>query len=127
METSVPTQAVLLVEGISDQRAVEALARRRGRDLAGEGVAVVPMGGYGNVGPFVERFGAADAALRLGCLYDADAERHIAHALRRHGMAPEPSRSALEALGFYASRPTSRTSSARRRTCRDGRDPGGSG
>ena len=37
--------AVVLVEGLSDQAAVEALAERRGRDLDAEGVAVVPIGG----------------------------------------------------------------------------------
>ena len=40
---------VVLVEGASDRRAVETLARRRGRDLQAEGVAIVPMGGYGNL------------------------------------------------------------------------------
>jgi hypothetical protein len=37
-------RAVVLVEGVSDQRAVEALAHRRGRDLHAEGVAVVRWG-----------------------------------------------------------------------------------
>lgn len=37
--------AVLLVEGVSDQMAVEALAARRGRDLRGARCAVVPTGG----------------------------------------------------------------------------------
>ena len=36
---------VILVEGISDQIAVDALARRRGRLLEDEGVVVVPVGG----------------------------------------------------------------------------------
>ena len=40
---------IVLVEGTSDRRAVETLARRRGRDLQAEGVAIVPMGGYGNL------------------------------------------------------------------------------
>ena len=40
-------RGVVLVEGTSDRRAVETLARRRGRDLQAEGVAVVPMGGSG--------------------------------------------------------------------------------
>ncbi|HWL43214.1 MAG TPA: TOPRIM nucleotidyl transferase/hydrolase domain-containing protein [Ilumatobacter sp.] len=37
--------AMILVEGISDQIAVEALAARRGRDLVEERIAVVPIGG----------------------------------------------------------------------------------
>ncbi|HUH15877.1 MAG TPA: TOPRIM nucleotidyl transferase/hydrolase domain-containing protein [Gaiellaceae bacterium] len=42
--------AVVLVEGESDRVAVETLARRRGRDLAAEGVAVVPIGGAQAIG-----------------------------------------------------------------------------
>src|SRR5689334_18996534 len=37
--------AVVLVEGMSDQAAVQTLAERSGRDLRAEGVFVVPMGG----------------------------------------------------------------------------------
>ena len=37
--------AVIIVEGISDQIAVETLARRRGRDLDAEHVSVLPVGG----------------------------------------------------------------------------------
>jgi predicted ATP-dependent endonuclease of OLD family len=43
-------RAVILVEGVSDQRAVEAVAERRRRDLAAEGVAVVPIGGAQAIG-----------------------------------------------------------------------------
>jgi hypothetical protein len=45
--------AVVLVEGTSDKVAIETLAARRGRDLAAEGVAVVPIGGAHAVGRFV--------------------------------------------------------------------------
>ena len=41
---------VILVEGVSDQRALEALAARHGRDLEAEGVAIVPIGGAHAVG-----------------------------------------------------------------------------
>ena len=50
-------RAVVLVEGVSDQRAVLTLAVRRGRDLAAEGVAVLAMGGVTNVRRFLELFG----------------------------------------------------------------------
>jgi predicted ATP-dependent endonuclease of OLD family len=36
--------AIVLVEGISDQVALETLAARRGRDLARERVRIVPIG-----------------------------------------------------------------------------------
>ncbi len=48
--------AVILVEGVSDQATVEALARRSGRDLGGEGVQVVPIGGAQAIGRAIERF-----------------------------------------------------------------------
>jgi hypothetical protein len=37
--------AVVLVEGITDRIALQAVAARLGRDLAGDGVEVVPIGG----------------------------------------------------------------------------------
>ena len=52
---NVPPNAVVLVEGVSDQLAVEALAARRGRDLTAEGVAGVPIGGAGNIRRFLEQ------------------------------------------------------------------------
>src|SRR3954447_3245756 len=39
------TSSVVLVEGTSDEIAVRALASRLGRDLDGEGVRVLPIGG----------------------------------------------------------------------------------
>jgi hypothetical protein len=47
---------IVLVEGLSDQIAVETLAVRRGRDLEAEGVVVVPIGGAHAVRRFASRF-----------------------------------------------------------------------
>jgi hypothetical protein len=49
--------AVILVEGVSDKVAVEALARRRGRDLAAEGVSVVAIGGAQAIGRVLAELG----------------------------------------------------------------------
>jgi hypothetical protein len=49
-----------LVEGWSDQAALEALARRRGRDLLAEGIVVVPIGGATNVQRFVQALVRSD-------------------------------------------------------------------
>src|SRR5215216_69833 len=54
---SVDVRAVVLVEGISDQCALAALAERRGRDLHAEGISVVPIGGAQSIGRFLNRFG----------------------------------------------------------------------
>ena len=82
----------MLVEGTSDRLALEALARRRGRDLEGDGVAIVPMGGYGNLPRFLARY----RDLRLAGLYDAGEERHF---LRTLDCADQGE---LERTGFYA-------------------------
>jgi hypothetical protein len=54
-------RAVVLVEGLSDRLALEALARRRGRDLAADGVAVIAMHGATNLGRYLERYGPGRA------------------------------------------------------------------
>jgi hypothetical protein len=85
-------RGVVLVEGTSDRRAVEVLARRRGRDLRAEGVAVVEMGGYGNLPRLLGQY----RGLRRVGLYDAGEERHFLRAL---GCVD---RAELERAGFYA-------------------------
>jgi hypothetical protein len=62
--------AVVLVEGISDQAAVETLAARRGRNLRDEGVFIVPMGGATNIGHFLGLFGPRGFGVRLVGLCD---------------------------------------------------------
>jgi hypothetical protein len=94
----VEERAVILVEGVSDRIAVEALAERRGRDLRGEGVSVVPIGGAQALGRFLERFGAD---VRLAGLCDAGEERDFARALERAGLGIDLTRADMEALGFY--------------------------
>jgi hypothetical protein len=85
-------RGVVLVEGTSDCRAVETLARRRGRDLHAEGVAIVPMGGYGNLPRLLRQY----RHLRIGGLYDVGEERHFLRALECDD------RGELERVGFYA-------------------------
>jgi hypothetical protein len=85
-------RGVVLVEGASDRRAVETLARRRGRDLDAEGVAVVPMGGYGNLPRLLRQY----HDVRLAGLYDIGEERHFLGALGCDD------RGDLECAGFYA-------------------------
>ena len=45
--------AVIAVEGVSDRIVLERLARRRGRDLAAEGIDIVPIGGAHAISRFV--------------------------------------------------------------------------
>ena len=83
---------MVLVEGASDRRAVETLARRRGRDLQAEGVSVVAMGGFGNL----PRLLGQHRDVPLAGLYDVGEERHFLRALGCKD------RGELERVGFYA-------------------------
>jgi hypothetical protein len=93
--------AVVLVEGVSDVGAVEALAERRGRDLAAEGVAVIPMGGAQAIGRYLAEYGPQGHDLRLAGLCDAGEERQYRRALERAGLGANLTRADLEQLGFY--------------------------
>ena len=94
-------RAVVLVEGISDQRALEALARRRGRDLQAEGVSIVPIGGAQAIGSSLERYGPNGLNLRLAGLCDVGEERELKRGLERAGIGSDHTRADMEALGFY--------------------------
>ncbi|OJF16209.1 TOPRIM nucleotidyl transferase/hydrolase domain-containing protein [Couchioplanes caeruleus] len=61
---------VALVEGISDQIAVETAATCRGRDLEAERVVVVPIGGAHAIGRFLAEAGPLRAGVRLAGLCD---------------------------------------------------------
>ncbi|MEU3548714.1 TOPRIM nucleotidyl transferase/hydrolase domain-containing protein [Streptomyces longwoodensis] len=80
-------RSAVLLEGLSDAAAVDALAARRGRDLAGEGVCVLPMGGATNVGRFARLLGPAGLGLRLTGLCDAGERRYYDRALEHAGQA----------------------------------------
>ncbi|MFI1314004.1 TOPRIM nucleotidyl transferase/hydrolase domain-containing protein [Streptomyces albidoflavus] len=63
-------RTAVLLEGLSDLAAVEALAARQGRDLAAEGVCVVQMAGAMNVGRYALTLGPPGLGLRLTGLCD---------------------------------------------------------
>lgn len=88
---------VILVEGASDRAAVEALAQRLGRDLAVEGIEVVPIGGAQAIGRALAQFAGA----RLAGLCDAGEEQDFQRALERAGLGENLDREGLEALGFF--------------------------
>ena len=94
-------RAVVLVEGTSDQVALETLARRRSRDLAAEGVAVIPMGGAQAIGRFLEQFGPRGLDVRLAGLCDAAEEDEYRRGLERAGLGSDLTRAGMERLGFY--------------------------
>jgi hypothetical protein len=97
----VDPRTVVLVEGSSDQVALQALAEHRGRDLAAEAIAVVPMGGATNIRRFLELFGPRGLNLRLAGLCDAGEEAEVRRGLEWAGLGSNLGRADMEALGFY--------------------------
>src|ERR1700674_4020786 len=101
METTPDAQAVILVEGMSDQLALDALATRRGHHLKARGISIVAMGGATNIGSFLKRFGPHGLGLRLAGLCDAGEEADFQRGLERAGLGANLTRVDMEGLGFY--------------------------
>ena len=72
-------RSVVLVEGTSDQVAVETLAERREVSLVSERVEIVPIGGAHAIGRFLAHFGPL--GVPLAGLYDAAEASEFARAL----------------------------------------------
>jgi len=94
-------QSILLVEGISDQIALETLARRLGRDLPADGVVIVPIGGAQAVERFLLQFGPQGTGLSVCGLCDAGEERYFRRAMSVAGLGSPQTRSEMEQLGFF--------------------------
>jgi hypothetical protein len=92
---------VVLVEGVSDQVALEALAVRRGRDLDDDRISIVPIGGAQAIGRFLDRFGPRGLGVRLAGLCDVGEEGDFRQGLERAGLGSDLTRGDMERLGFY--------------------------
>ena len=102
MVVGVSAGAAILVEGWSDQAALETLAQRRGWNLQAAGVVVLPIGGAMNIGKFVQALGPQGLDVRLAGLYDVGEERHIQRSLEQLRLGSKLTRADTEALGFFA-------------------------
>ncbi|MGW0932276.1 TOPRIM nucleotidyl transferase/hydrolase domain-containing protein [Streptomyces sp. NPDC002644] len=78
-------RTAVLLEGPSDLAAVEALAARRGRDLAAEGVCALSMNGAMNAGHFARVLGPPGLGLRLTGLCDEREQPYYRRGLERAG------------------------------------------
>jgi len=94
-------RAVVLVEGVSDEVALEALSARRDLDLGAEGVSVVPIGGAQAIGHFLHLFGPRGLDVRLAGLCDAAEEPDFRRGLERTGLGSDLTHADMERLGFY--------------------------
>jgi hypothetical protein len=94
-------RAVVLVEGTSDQIALETLAQRRDRNLHAEGISIVPIGGAQAIGRFLDLFGPKGRNIRLAGMCDVGEEDHFRRGLERAGLGSNLTRARMEARGFY--------------------------
>ena len=94
-------RAVVLVEGVSDLVALQAVAVRQGRDLEAEGIDIVAMGGVTNTRTFAARYGPLGLGIQLAGLYDVPDETKVRHGLADAGLGAALEPEGLRALGFY--------------------------
>lgn len=93
-------QLVIAVEGVSDRIVLELLARRQGRDLAAEGIEIVPIGGAHAIRRFVSGLPPGTAVRGL-C--DANEARVFERVLDDvHVCAPDLEGELIRALGVEA-------------------------
>lgn len=93
---------IVLVEGITDQIALERLATRTGVDLVGEGVVIAPMGGAHAIDTFLGAIGRV-AGRRAGVsgVCDRREATVFRSALTRAGLGPVADDDDLVRLGFH--------------------------
>jgi hypothetical protein len=94
-------RAAVLVEGISDQIALETLAARRSLDLTRDGVVILPIGGASAVTRYLMQLGPDGADLRLAGLCDVGEEDIFRRGLTRARIGSPETRADIERLGFY--------------------------
>ena len=91
----------VVVEGVSDQIAIETLAERRRVDLAAAGIRIVRLGGAHRIGSFLDQLGLRSDGPRVAGLCDAGEEPVFRRALERTGFGSDLTRADMEQLGFY--------------------------
>ena len=92
---------VILVEGLSDQVALEDARRSSRPRPRGERVAIVAIGGAQAIGNVLRTIRRRDDETRLAGLCDVGEERDFRCALEQAGVGSDLTRERMEELGFY--------------------------
>jgi energy-coupling factor transporter ATP-binding protein EcfA2 len=95
------SRAAILVEGVSDKYAIEALALRTNRNLDAEGISIVSMHGAGGIATFLKLLGQDGLKIKLIGLCDAAEESDWAKSLESNGHGSKLDRAAMASLGFF--------------------------
>ncbi len=93
---------VVIVEGISDQVAVQTAAEVRGVRLLERDVVVLPIGGAHAIANTLAAMREQGVTAPVCGLYDAAEEPHFARALAQPSRCGSPRRDQLERWGFFA-------------------------
>jgi hypothetical protein len=92
--------SVILVEGVSDEAAIVALAGIAA-DLELARLCNIPMGGATNIAKYLDALTGPGLDLRVAGLCDSGEERYFRRALTRVGFGAIEDREALAAAGFF--------------------------
>lgn len=91
----------ILVEGLSDKYAIQALAVRKGKSLDAAGVSIVDMSGAGGIRPFLGLLGPNGLGVEVMGLCDKSDEVKWSKALGENGFAKGLDRAGMAKLKFF--------------------------
>ena len=94
-------EGLVLVEGLSDQIALETAAAGHGRNLEAERVVIVPIGGAHAIGRFLTELGPLASRVRLAGLCDVREEEVFRRALGAARLGSPRTRADMAGLGFH--------------------------
>jgi hypothetical protein len=95
-------RSAILVEGWSDQAAVETWARTSAVELSDSALVVLPVGGITNMGKFLAALTAPGLTVKVSGLYDASEEVQTLRCLERAGLGANLTRAGAESVGFFS-------------------------
>jgi hypothetical protein len=101
VSTSVQLACLIIVEGFSDQVALETLARRRDYELDRNGVSIMPIGGAHAIKRVLNVYGPAGRNVPLAGLCDLREADKFRSALEQAGLGANLTRMQMERLGFF--------------------------
>ncbi len=101
MRYSYSVHTIVIVEGATDRLALTLAARRLGRDIEAEDLAIMPIGGAHAITRVLAELAGQRAQVRIAGMCDEGEEGVFRTALERAGYGSNLSRDELERLGFF--------------------------
>ena len=94
-------RTIVIVEGATDKLALTLAARRLGRDIEAEDIAIIPIGGAHAITRVLAELAGEHPQVRIAGLCDEGEEGVFRAALERAGYGSNLSRNELERIGFF--------------------------